>query len=268
MKFESNEYLPGVWHIADEMDVCVTLLVGEEAALLVDAGYGLGSLSSYIRTITDKPVSLVLTHAHHDHALGAYEFDPVYIQEAELETAAEYTGIRWRKKVLADAAAKGIQVDEETFLAQPMGTWIPIGEKTFDLGGLTARVIPCPGHTPGSAVVYVPELELLLTGDDYNPCTWIFFPEALPVQTLRKNMLDILDLPFRKVLCPHRMDLHDRYMIDDFFEGMTDEVLDRAAIVDTGLVVGRPTKEACPAPGQVIVFDPEKREAAGKEEGK
>ena len=36
----------------------------------------------------------------------------------------------------------------------------------IDLGGLTAQIIEAPGHTPGSAVVYVPERKLLLSGDD------------------------------------------------------------------------------------------------------
>ena len=39
-------------------------------------------------------------------------------------------------------------------------------EETLDLGGVTARVIHCPGHTPGSVAVYLPRQELLLSGDE------------------------------------------------------------------------------------------------------
>ena len=87
----------------------------------------------------------------------------------------------------------------------------------IDLGGLTAEIIEAPGHTPGSAVVYVPEWKLLLSGDDWNPCTWLFFPQALGLREYRSNMRGIQQLPFEKVLCPHREALYDRWMFDDFF---------------------------------------------------
>ena len=56
-------------------EVNVGLVVGTEAALLVDAGatpaQGL-LLRAEVAAVTSLPVvALVLTHAHHDHAFGA-----------------------------------------------------------------------------------------------------------------------------------------------------------------------------------------------------
>lgn len=71
-------------------------------------------------------------------------------------------------------------------------------------------------------MVYVPERKLLLSGDDWNPCTWLFFPQALGLREYRSNMRGIQQLPFEKVLCPHRETLYDRWMFDDFFNALTD----------------------------------------------
>ena len=91
MAFISREVLPGVHHIQDCMGVCCTLLVGEERALLVDAGYGLEDVAAYVRTLTSLPVTLWLTHGHHDHALGARWFDAVRPHPADRDVYALYT---------------------------------------------------------------------------------------------------------------------------------------------------------------------------------
>ena len=41
MAFTVHAVMPGVWHIVDCMGVCMTLLEGENAAMLVDTGYGI-----------------------------------------------------------------------------------------------------------------------------------------------------------------------------------------------------------------------------------
>ena len=72
--FQHIQPFPGVWHITDNMGVSFTLIEGRERALLVDAGYGMEDVSAYIRTLTDRPVDVLLTHGHHDHVLGARWF--------------------------------------------------------------------------------------------------------------------------------------------------------------------------------------------------
>ncbi len=266
MGFESHEFCPGVWHIQDCMGVCMTLLCGGDQAMLIDTGYGLEDVAAYARTLTDKPLSVMLTHGHHDHALGARWFDRVYLAKADFPVYETYINEHWRRHVLNGARDKGITVDERTFLSAKMPAPEVLDELEADLGGLTARIIPCPGHTPGSAVVYVPERELLITGDDWNPCTWLFFPEALCAQDYRRNMRRLLALPFGHVLCSHQFALFNRVQLDRFMEYLTDDCLKAARSVDEGARVGVRTAMAQLPMEQVFVFDRDKFEQnMGKE---
>ena len=258
MSFSYREVLPDVFQIEDALGVCMTLLSGSREALLVDAGYGLEDVKAFVSTLTGKPVRLILTHGHYDHVLGAGWFPGAAVFEEDAELVREHFQLFWRKRALDAAMQKGLQIDEETFYSLQSPAWSALKEGRFDLGGLSARVIRCPGHTAGSAVIYVPERALLLTGDNWNPCTWLFFPEALPAQEYRENMSSLMALPFRHVLCPHRNELYERSMLEDFIAGLTDGKLLSAAPVDTGSWLGVQTLQAEPAPGQSFVFDGEK----------
>ena len=264
MSFLCREVLPDVFHIEDALGVCMTLLCESREALLVDAGFGLEDAPAFAASLTEKPIRLLLTHGHYDHALGACWFAEAEIFGEDMALAREHGQAFWRRRALDEAGRRSLHVEENAYLTRPLPPLKGLREGTIELGGLSARVLRCPGHTPGSAVVYVPERELLLTGDDWNPCTWLFFPEALPVREYRRNMRALLALPFRHVLCPHRTELYGRSMLEGFLAGLTDAALLSAKPVDTGAWLGIRTLEAEAAPGQCLVFDAAK--FAGKEE--
>ena len=264
MAFKANEVLPGVWHIQDCMGVCMTLLTGSEYALLVDTGYGLEDVGAFVRTITKLPFLTLLTHHHHDHALGARWLQDTFMFDEDAADWWTYVGRAQRERVLEQAKAKGLSAEEDFLDAGccPMPLSIeallhtrPAKDGHIDLGGLTVEVIHCPGHTPGSAVVWVPERKLLLTGDDWNPCTWLFFPAALPVHDYLRNARKLLALPFEHVLCSHQPTLFPRAKLESFLNGMTDDVLRAAKAVKPGPYPEIDTRQAELPDGQVLVFD-------------
>lgn len=255
MAFETNTVFPGVTHIRDAMGVCMTLLEGSQAALLVDTGYGTEDVAAFIRTLTDKPLTVLLTHNHHDHALGARWFARTLMFQEDMAEWNVFTGESKRRAVLQQAVAKGLPVSESDFLAGECRMPLPASKGVFDLGGITAAVIPCPGHTPGSCVVYVPELKLLLTGDDWNLCTWLFFDAALPVRQYRENVRKLLDLDFEHVLCAHQLACYPREKLQTFVSGLTDAVLDAAKPVTIAGYDHIDTRQADVAEGQILVFD-------------
>ena len=258
MSFWYSEVLPDIYHIEDSLGVCMTLLSGSREAVLVDAGYGFEDIAGFAGSLTDKPIRLILTHGHYDHILGAGWFPEASIFEEDLELSQEHSSKFWRERALEAAGQSGIETDKKAFLSRCLPEIKSLGEGCIDLGSLSVEVILCPGHTEGSAVFYVPERALLLTGDDWNPCTWLFFPEALPVQNYRRNIRKLMDLPFQYVLCPHRRELYERSMLESFIMGLTDENLLSAKPVDTGSWMGIRTVQAEPAADQCLVFDAEK----------
>ena len=259
--FEALRVSDGVWHIRDAMGVCVTLLAGSERAVLVDTAYGIGDLKTFVQGLTDLPLEVVLTHGHHDHALGAMGFDAAGVLPGEEAVFREYTSRARRERVLEQAAAKGIAPEgreREEYLARPMPALKTLKAGDMDLGGMTARLIPCPGHTPGSLAVWVPERGVLLPGDNYNPCTWVFFHEALGPRAYRENVKKLLSLPFDTVLCPHDFRPRTRKNMEDFIAAIADAGLEGARPSRDGEGAGVDTLEVLMPDGQKFVFSREK----------
>lgn len=259
MGFACRQMLPGVYHIQDAMGVCMTLLTGRDSMLLIDTGYGMENVCAYVHTLCDLPLRVLLTHGHHDHALGSRWFEEVLLFKEDREVFDRYTGPEQRAQVLEEARDRGIDPGED-YLASPMARIRDAREGAMDLGGMTVQIRLCPGHTPGSAVLYVPERRLLLTGDNWNPCTWLFFPEALPLEEYRRNMHRLLFLPFEQILCPHRMEIYPRAWLERFLAGLTKEAVGRARPTQNGAHLGILTEEIVLPDGQNMVFDALKAE--------
>lgn len=250
--FKAKQVLPGIWHITDRMGACLTLLAGTEHALLIDTGYGLEDVHAFVRTLTKLPLTVFLTHAHHDHLLGARWFEKTCMLDADLPFWPQYASAAQRARVQEQAVQKGLYPPDDygtVAIPLPQG----ISPCTIPLGSMTAQIIACPGHTPGSAVIFVPERQLLLSGDNWNPCTWLFFEEALPVEVYRANMRVIQKLPFTHVLCSHQPLLFERQKLDAFLNGLTDDRLLSAHSVNMGKSAD--TRELFPAEDQNLVFD-------------
>ena len=133
----------GVWRVDPGMSAAY-LVVGETGALLIDSGVGQTNVFENARSVTDKPLRLVLTHGHADHTGGAKYFDEVYAGE---------------KESLQNVTAKVVRVSEGF---------------EFDLGGRVLKVVDIPGHTPGSIGIWDEAAGAFFAGDmvSQNP---IFF---------------------------------------------------------------------------------------------
>lgn len=251
-EFTARELLPGVFHIADPLGVHATLLTGSERALLFDAGYGIRNLYDYVQSLTGLPVTLLLSHGHHDHALGAMHFPKALMLTEDMQVLQTYTSQDMRARV-ANRAALTPEATQK-YLKMPMPRIQAPEEDVFELGGLSARILRMPGHTPGSAALYVPKHKLLLTGDNWNPVTWLFFPEALPVKAYAAMMHIALEIPFSWVLTPHYGRLIPRGRMERYVIGLNQEVFASARPVLIPDYENIPTKEVFPAPGLKLVF--------------
>lgn len=129
---QENYYKPiklaeNIFHIYEPGNVYTTLIIGEEKALLIDTGYGFGDLAGFVRTLTDKPLEVVLTHGHTDHCGGNSQFPIVYMNMMDVPTYLWYEATQKTlivEKFKRDRAAAGLpdvwpeDFDQEKWSAQ------------------------------------------------------------------------------------------------------------------------------------------------------
>jgi len=184
--YQVRKIYPWLYSIYDPDSVYCYLFVGEERALLYDTVYGIGSLPAVIKNITDKPVTVVVSHGHGDHVNGAYQFDEVWMHEADFSMAYSATSENSRRRML-EGLIESKQIlpegfDSDVFINAGPGNLLKIEPGfVFDLGGLNIEIINMEGHTAGSIGVLARETRVLLTSDAASFHTWMFLPESLPM---------------------------------------------------------------------------------------
>ena len=192
----------GLYRIGNSM-VYMDLIVGSHHALLFDTGYGFGSLKDVVQGITDKPLYVVNSHGHVDHACGNEQFGGAYIHEKDMVLAVEHNGRAMRMAEL-ETAEVPMDFDLEAYLSLGTGMLTPVGEgHRFDLGGMTLEVIHLPGHTAGSIGLWCPERKLFWVGDAMNCFVWLFLPEAQSLDTYIETLHTAAALPFTHMLQSH-----------------------------------------------------------------
>lgn len=191
------------YRITSDEGVFCELLVGDEKAMLIDTTYGIGDLHSTIRSITDKPLTIVCTHGHVDHTSGNCQFsEPVYLSEDDMDLCRQHNSKKQRSFTVQDMSDKldfitgthsnvlPEDFDREYYLSQTEGELIPLEEgKDFDLGGITIETIKTPGHTKGGMSFYYKEEGWLYCGDAFSFFIWLFDKDS----TDRKTYLQGLD---------------------------------------------------------------------------
>jgi N-acyl homoserine lactone hydrolase len=144
-------------HVADLvaegelMPVYVHVIDHPEGRVLVDTGFTelhplVADMDPRLHPLTEQDVDLggidlvVNTHLHFDHCGGNHLFagTPTYVQRRELDDARSRDGYTIREWV----DAPGMQ-------------YVPVDGEHELLPGI--RLVPAPGHTPGSQVVVVEE---------------------------------------------------------------------------------------------------------------
>ena len=270
--FTDVRVFPGITHITDSMGVSFTLIEGEKRAILFDTGYGMEDVAAHVKTLTGKPLKVLLSHGHHDHMLGARWFSKAFLCEEDMDEFRERTGEIQRRKVMRQAEERNVTVPDDFMEAEirlPEAIVFPDNAGGFrfaeeELGGITAQVIHVPGHTPGSIVIHVPEYHLLLTGDDWNPCTWMWFPTSLPANVWRDTMLRLIRYIeeekgsiIRHVLCSHQTAVRSGEELRTFLSYLSDERIRKAPAVDMNAPVN--THRILKEPeGWTLIFDMDK----------
>ena len=165
------------------------LILGEKQAALIDTGSGVGDLKGFVEGLTDLPVRVILTHGHVDHAMGAPQFEKVYLSPDDWALYDEQSPYEVRNAYLQSSPSfqkltpeDYIPVRDHTFLR-------PIRDgQLFDLGGITIEAVLCPGHTMGSMMFLMRELDTLIAGDACTFFTMLQGDGCSGVYTYEKSL--------------------------------------------------------------------------------
>ncbi len=139
------------------------LLLGEQRALLFDAGEGWADLAPVVDDLTDLPVTVLPSHLHYDHLGSVGSFSAVVLPDLPMLRAQVRDG------VLVPTADQflGFVVDRDPPALRVAGWWKP-GD-VVDLGGRKIVLRHTPGHTPESVSLWDPQRNWLFTADYLTP---------------------------------------------------------------------------------------------------
>jgi hydroxyacylglutathione hydrolase len=134
-----NEHL---WVVETSDMTTMYIVEGQDKAMLIDTGTKCADLDQIVKKITQKPLLVVLTHNHPDHAGNVNYFEEAYMH--------------------------------------PLDTVVPIGVPfkgkyhfmkegdVFDLGNRQLEVYLMPGHTPGSIILIDKADGVCYSGDAFG----------------------------------------------------------------------------------------------------
>ncbi|HNY15591.1 MAG TPA: MBL fold metallo-hydrolase, partial [Bacteroidales bacterium] len=81
--YNVKELYPKTWVIDDHGSDNMYLIEGTDSAMLIDNGLGTADITAVVKKLTSKPLVVVITHGHPDHAGADYQFEKVYIHPAD-----------------------------------------------------------------------------------------------------------------------------------------------------------------------------------------
>ncbi|MBQ9326481.1 MAG: MBL fold metallo-hydrolase [Clostridia bacterium] len=172
-----KEIGPGILEINEYDCASMFLIIGSRRALLIDTGIGLGDLPAFLKTLTDLPIDVLLTHNHRDHVGNAPAFPRVYISAVDRRMGPmlrPLTALESRLQYAHHIRASHSQTqyswtdnDMASFDQEPETVLIDDGF-SLDLGGRQMQCVLTPGHTPGSMSVLDKESGYLFCGDACN----------------------------------------------------------------------------------------------------
>jgi len=172
------------------LDVNVTLVVGDGAAVLVDTlstDAQAGELRAAVRRVTGVPLRIVNTHHHFDHCFGNEVL------------SAEASGIWGAEEAVRLLRERGAALQRAWYAEwQPTHPGLADGlaavrirppdhvvhhESTVDCGGRTVMLRHLGrGHTAGDLVVNVPDADVLVAGDLVEESGPPMFGDGYPLE--------------------------------------------------------------------------------------
>ena len=162
---------PGVTVLETADKTTLYLVEGDSAAVLIDTGTSIKDLGGIVSRLTSRPLKVLLTHGHYDHAGNIAPFPEIYMHPADT-------------------------VLDTPSLKEYKGRIIPLADgDTFELGNRRLDVVHLPGHTPGSVVFIDYDNGMAFTGDAFGSGQlWMQLAPQVPMATLVASSCRMIEL--------------------------------------------------------------------------
>lgn len=212
-----------IWHVR-----------GGETDLLVDTGLGVASLAEAARDLFDRPLTVVLTHCHMDHAGGAHEFGACCVHAAEAEAlsnadnhlalnvpAYSEADLAWFRSVGYDISAglltaiphAGFDLDNHRMQAAAASRILVEGD-IVDTGSRAFEVLHLPGHSQGSIALLETATGVLFSGDAIYDGPLLDQIPGSDIPAYLRTMERLRDLPVSVVHAGHDPSFGRQRLID------------------------------------------------------
>lgn len=198
--------------------VCSYLIVGDEKAVMLDTGWGYGDIKEVAESITDLPMTLILSHGHPDHLGSAGQFEEAYLHEKDFEMVPSQSATDLRRRLMLQYVRKDFEENPDLWQEPREASYTPLTEDmTFDLGGLTIQPFLVPGHSPGHMVFIIPEERIAIFGDAISHPTLIVFENSSSIQEHHDAMVALkkYDHLYDRVLVNHMTYELDKVVLDN-----------------------------------------------------
>ena len=188
--FETRKITDHITEFLGRFHERMYLVQGTERAALIDTGCGFGSLKAEVDRVNKLPLTVLLTHGHQDHAMGAVEFDEVYLNPEEKEVFLRHCDGPYRLLGLAISRDAKLVTPEDMLPPPDYERFHPVrAGDLFDLGGVTLEAFACPGHSHGHLVFLDKEHKILFSGDAVSNASFLLGKEATSVEEYRDNLI-------------------------------------------------------------------------------
>ena len=154
----------------DQFDVHIYLFLGENKALLTDAGFDcFPDLRKEVEKVTDLPLMVLNSHGHPDHSGGNLTFDEIYAHPDGFDAVRTYQGGEGNLKPLNDG-------------------------DVIDIGGRSFEVLLTPGHQKGHIALLNRAERILLPGDLVQREHIVMYMPGKEWADFRKSLLRLKEL--------------------------------------------------------------------------
>lgn len=161
-----EEIAPGLFGIGEPKYHQVNwnyMIVGKERALLFDTGPGLRDITPVVQSLTNRPVTALLSHLHFDHTGNFHRFADTALADLPILRACETDG----QFVAPEHMFLG-SYENMNWVPVSIRQWWPIGHQ-IDLGGRSLEIVATPGHSPDSISLFDRDDGILLAADFLYP---------------------------------------------------------------------------------------------------